>query len=102
MAQPDYYHGANERILNRVPVDAHRILDIGCAAGILGAAIKARAGQQPNNRVTPEVWGIELNPAIAKEAKEKLDHVVVGNVEQMDPLPLPERHFDCAICGDLL
>ncbi|MBI1755652.1 MAG: methyltransferase domain-containing protein, partial [Fimbriimonas ginsengisoli] len=28
--------------------------------------------------------------------------MLVGDVEQMDPLPLPERHFDCVIFGDTL
>jgi GT2 family glycosyltransferase len=49
-----------------------------------------------------EVWGIELNPAVAAEAKKRLSRVLVGDVEQMEPLPLPDRYFDCAICGDVL
>ncbi|MBI1756927.1 MAG: methyltransferase domain-containing protein, partial [Fimbriimonas ginsengisoli] len=28
--------------------------------------------------------------------------MLVGDVEQMDPLPLPARHFDCVIFGDTL
>ena len=104
-----YYEGANERILARVPAEARRILDVGCAAGRLGEIIKAN-GAIPSGHLPlanydlpeKEVWGIEAVPSVAQEAKRRLDHVIVGDVEAMDPLPLPERYFDCVICGDVL
>ncbi len=97
-----YYEGANERIIARVPPEACRILDVGCASGRLGEILKAP--QDRNARANPdrEVWGIELVPEIAAQAKTRLDHVLVGDIEQMDPLPLPDRYFDCMICGDVL
>lgn len=91
----DYYEGANHKLLALVPPTATRILDIGCAKGHLGAAIKAK---NPN----ATVWGIELVPEVAREAKTRLDHVLVGDIEKMDPLPLPEGHFECVTCGDVL
>lgn len=93
--EQSYYQGANERILNRVPEVAKRILDVGCAAGRLGEILK-------KERPDREVWGIEAIHEVAAEAKERLDHVIIGDVEQMDPYPLPERYFDCLICGDVL
>ena len=93
--EPGYYHGVNGRILARVPAGANRILDVGCAAGLLGKVLK----EQNSAR---EVWGLEIVPQVAAEAKLRLDHVLVGDVEQMDPLPLPEHFFDCVICGDVL
>ncbi len=94
MSNP-YYEGANERILDRVPGDARKILDVGCAAGRLGEILKAQSAER-------DIWGIELVPEITAQAKARLDHILVGDIEQMDPLPLPERYFDCMICGDVL
>ena len=98
-----YYEGANERIIARIPGDAQRILDVGCAAGKLGEIVKRQRGLGQAARAPQvEVWGIELVPEVAADAKARLDHILVGDIEQMDPLPLPERYFDCMICGDVL
>jgi GT2 family glycosyltransferase len=76
---------------------------VGCAAGRLGETLRGQKTSDSEGRLPPrEVWGIELNPAIAAEAKARLNRVLVGDVEQMDPLPLPDCYFDCAICGDVL
>ena len=97
-----YYEGANERIVARVPPGACRILDVGCALGRLGEILKSHQCRQGTATPGREVWGIELVPEIAIQAKVRLDHVLVGDIEQMDPLPLPERYFDCLVCGDVL
>lgn len=95
MESNSYFEGVNERILARVPLEAKRILEIGCAAGRLGERLKL---QVPDR----EIWGIEAVPKIAATAKSRLDKVIGGDVEQMNPLPLPEGYFDCLICGDVL
>jgi 2-polyprenyl-3-methyl-5-hydroxy-6-metoxy-1,4-benzoquinol methylase len=88
-----YFDFARPELLALVPESARRVLDIGCGAGRLGEAIKARQ--------TAEVVGIEMVEAAARRARERLDQVLVGNVERMD-LPFESGSFDAVICGDVL
>jgi SAM-dependent methyltransferase len=78
-----------------VPRDARAILELGCAAGALGAAIKRRQDAT--------VLGVELDPGYAGEAAKRLDRVVVADAESFlaDAEP-PEAPFDCVICADVL
>ncbi|WP_210491581.1 class I SAM-dependent methyltransferase [Patulibacter sp. SYSU D01012] len=76
-----------------VPTDARRILDIGCASGALGAALKDR---QP-----AEVVGIELMPEYARDAAQVLDRVVCADAAE--GLATPDLgEFDCVIAADVL
>lgn len=88
-----YYSNVRNEMLRFIPHDASRILEIGCAAGNFGASIKAR-----NNA---EVWGIELDPAAGQIAAKQLDNVLIGSVPSVLGA-LPEKHFDCVVCNDVL
>jgi SAM-dependent methyltransferase len=77
-----------------VPPGVRRILDVGCAAGNLGAALKRRDK-------AVEVTGIEMSAALAERARVQLDHVLVGTVEER-LMDLPDRYFDCVILADVL
>src|ERR1700755_2336857 len=67
------YERARPEILEHVPRGARRVLYLGCATGATGAALKAR---QPAT-----VVGVELEPTYAAEARERLDEVLLGDVE---------------------
>ena len=69
------------------------MLDIGCGAGRLGEAIKARQGAATT--------GIELDPLAAVLAGQRLDEVVTGDVEQL-ALDFAPGSFDAVTCGDIL
>jgi methionine biosynthesis protein MetW len=88
------YIGLRPELARLVPRAATRVLDIGCATGALGAAVKENTGAQ--------VWGIEIDSKMASEASTRLDRVIVGDLEEWDKLPLPDSNFDCVICGDVL
>jgi methionine biosynthesis protein MetW len=77
-----------------IPLTAQRILDVGCGAGSLGAALKQRGHGV-------EITGIEMSPALATMAMDRLDHVLVGTVEE-HLANLPDRHFDCVVFADVL
>jgi 2-polyprenyl-3-methyl-5-hydroxy-6-metoxy-1,4-benzoquinol methylase len=80
-----------------VPRGARRILDLGCASGALGAALKARQGA--------EVVGVEIEPAYATDAQGRLDRVVVADIEALaarDDLESELGRFDCLIAADVL
>lgn len=77
-----------------VPVTARRILDVGCGAGNLGAALKTR-----NRDVS--VTGIEMSPALAAIASGRIDRVLTGTIEE-HIANLPDGTFDCMIFADVL
>lgn len=90
----DYYSQPRRDIMQYVPRRLRRVLDVGCGAGALGKALKDEYGVQ-------EVAGIEIIPEAGARARNVLDHVLMGNIEELD-LPFPPEHFDCIICGDVL
>ncbi|WP_437193296.1 glycosyltransferase [Planctomicrobium sp. SH527] len=90
---PAYFEFDRPDVLERIPIHAQRLLDIGCGGGKLGVAIKQR--QQAH------VTGIELNSDAASLATTRLDEVYIGNV-QAEGLDFPEGSFDCVICADVL
>src|ERR1700755_1930655 len=84
------YERARPEILAHVPPGARRVLDLGCATGTTGAALKQRQDV--------EVVGVELEPEYAREAATRLDHVLVGDVATAGP---PGR-CDTLIAADIL
>jgi 2-polyprenyl-3-methyl-5-hydroxy-6-metoxy-1,4-benzoquinol methylase len=84
-------------MLSLVPAGAlARVLEVGCAAGATGAALKlARPGA--------EVTGIELDPELARAAAARLDRVLAGDaVAQLRTLEQEGARFDLVLCGDVL
>ena len=88
-----YFDHVRPEILVLIPRWARSVLDIGCGAGRLGEALKAR---QP-----ARVVGIEFDPRAVRRAQERLDEVLVGDVEQLEPGFAPGS-FDAVVCGDIL
>ncbi len=90
---PTYYRFSRPEVVSFVPESAHRILDVGCACGALGASLK--------NRQSCEVTGVEFVPEIAQEARERLDHVITGDIEQLAPA-FPRKYYNCIVLADVL
>jgi 2-polyprenyl-3-methyl-5-hydroxy-6-metoxy-1,4-benzoquinol methylase len=86
------YERARPEILAHVPRGATRVLDLGCATGATGAALKQRQAV--------EVVGVEREPAYADEAATRLDRVLTADVEGLDPEQL--GRFDALIAADVL
>src|SRR3954468_686523 len=84
------YERARPEILVHIPPTARRVLDLGCATGTTGAALKQRQDAH--------VTGIELEPEYAAEARRNLDEVIVGDVETATV----EGRFDALIAADVL
>jgi SAM-dependent methyltransferase len=91
---PPYPDVANPDLLDRIPLDARVVLDVGCATGALGAEYKRR---NPAARYL----GIESDPEAARIAAGRLDQVAVIDVET-DPLPFGAERVDCIVYGDVL
>ena len=89
-----YYQGCNQHLLRAVPPSALRILEVGCAEGRFGAALK----QQNPRRV---VHGIERESSIAARAAQRLDRVLSIDIERED-VDAESGAFDCITYGDVL
>ena len=89
------YESARPDVQAHVPRDARTILELGCSAGALGAALKRRQDVR--------ILGVELDPGHAEQARALLDRVVVADAETfLAAGPPPEAPFDCVICADVL
>lgn len=80
-------------IVDLVPKNTARILDVGCSEGDFGSSVK--------KRFHCEVFGIEIDREKASKASSKLDKVIIGDVEQIDP-KLSSNSFDCIVFADVL
>lgn len=89
---PGYFEFDRPELLAEIPAWARDVLDVGCGAGRLGEALKRR---QP-----ARVVGLERDPAAAAAARARLDEVVCGDAEELDPFPAAA--FDAVVCGDVL
>jgi SAM-dependent methyltransferase len=93
---PYYYHLLNESLLHFIPLDVRLLVDVGCAAGVLGQQYKLR---NPNCQYI----GIERFAPAAEVARGCLDRVLVADVEQFSDEGLDFKgRAECLIYGDVL
>jgi methionine biosynthesis protein MetW len=90
----DAYESARPDVQALVPATARRILDLGCASGELGAALKRRQGA--------DVIGVEIDRAYARDAEQRLDRVICAGVETALADGASLGRFDCVIAADVL
>jgi len=89
------YIGPRDDIVKLIPDRVKKVLDVGCSIGVLGESIKRKNDA--------EVIGIEVDEKMANVAKEKLDRVIVGDVEKVNLTDyLSSNYFDCIIFADIL
>jgi len=86
----------NTDLLNLIPPDSSRVIEVGCSSGALAKAFLAM-----NPRC--EYIGIEHDPAYAELAKRSCARVIQGSIEQLDN-DVFEGLFpsDCWVFGDVL
>lgn len=89
-----YFDGLNAKLLQAVPVDARRVLELGCANGNLGRAFKAR------NR-SVQWWGVDVSSTAVRTASAHLDRVFEMDLDNAD-LSVLGGDFDVVVIGDLI
>ncbi len=91
------YIGSRPDLVERLPSECRNVLDLGCATGEVGAAVKRRI---PGARVT----GVELDGPMAAIAASKLDRVVAADLEDAQAIAqaLGGEPFDGVVAGDIL
>lgn len=91
--QKEYYSNQRYEMLEFIPEDAARILEIGCGTGEFAQLAKKQTGCT--------VWGVEANPDAASIAASKLDKVISGTFH--DSLSeLRGNKFDAIVFNDVL
>ncbi|WP_157698772.1 class I SAM-dependent methyltransferase [Geobacter sp. DSM 9736] len=87
------YENANPKILELYEGE-ERVLDIGCGAGALGAAIR---------KINPKavVHGVDASPEAGKLAADRLDWFRCMDLDN-EPLPHGPERYDLIIFGDVL
>ncbi len=91
---PAYYAFSRPEVVAVVQPKGKRILDVGCAAGAMGAAM-LEAGAL-------EVVGVEVVADAARRAREKLTAVYGFDIEKCPELPYPDGYFDVITFADVL
>ena len=90
----DYFKNVRQEILPLLPNHVGRLLEVGCGAGDTLSFLKSsgRCG-----------WaaGMEIFPAAAQSAREKIDFVLEGNIETVN-LPFDINSLDVILCLDVL
>jgi 2-polyprenyl-3-methyl-5-hydroxy-6-metoxy-1,4-benzoquinol methylase len=93
-----YYEHAREDMCDLVarfsPKPLPKVMDLGCASGRLGEALKARG-------TASLVHGIELSESAAAEAEQRLDQVWVGDLSLFD-WDQADSDYDVIIAADVL
>ena len=95
-----YYSRVNHYLLEAIPVTAAFVLEIGCGAGSLARAYRAR-----NPRA--DYIGVEIVEEVACKARPYLTHTLVGDIEEAETLSAIDkvcdgRLFDMLILGDVI
>jgi 2-polyprenyl-3-methyl-5-hydroxy-6-metoxy-1,4-benzoquinol methylase len=89
-----YFEYTRNEIFPLLPDKITKVLEIGCGTGNTLEWLKAQ-------KQCSWVGGVELYPDAAAKAREKLDAVYVGNIEQLD-LPMEQGTLDLILCLDVL
>ncbi len=85
------YETFNPFVFAEIP-NSVRVLDVGCAIGILGKRLREEKGCV--------VVGIEADIGMAEEARKNLDEVIVADLDAQIPHNLGT--FDVIVCADVL
>jgi 2-polyprenyl-3-methyl-5-hydroxy-6-metoxy-1,4-benzoquinol methylase len=88
-----YYSESRQELLKFYPTTLSSLLDVGCSTAEFSSILKSRS--------KIEIWGLELNENAASIANERIDKVIVGNLND-NIVKLPNDYFDCIACNDIL
>lgn len=89
----NYYNGARQSVADWIPNNISNILDIGCGQGAFLNLIKVKTGA--------ETWGVEMVREVAEKAKDQVDNILIGRIEDVIDL-IPDDYFEYIVFNDVL
>jgi O-antigen biosynthesis protein len=89
-----YYMFPRPEVVNLIPNDVKRVLEIGCGMGATALELK--------EKYNCEVVGIEIEQKAFEFAKHNTDKVYLADIEIFDLSQIELGEFDCIICADVL
>ncbi|OGS22902.1 MAG: hypothetical protein A2252_07435 [Elusimicrobia bacterium RIFOXYA2_FULL_39_19] len=89
-----YYQSPRKDLVDIIPKEVKKLLDIGCGEGTMGKVFK-------QERPDAFVAGIESNNVSTQIAKSNIDDIITGDVETV-LIKFPNEHFECIVFGDVL
>ncbi len=90
---PLYHFSSRHDLIRLIPPQAENILEVGCAGGMTGKALREKGFK--------EIIGIEINEEVVQTGRSYYDQLIIGDVEEVH-LPFEKEHFDCILYGDVL
>lgn len=88
-----YYQRSRQEIQDLISPTAKIILDVGCGEGVMASELK--------QKLNAEVWGVEFVDTVSQKARNKIDKVLTGTIEE-NLKNLPDKYFDTIIFADVL
>lgn len=92
LPRPAGYYDVRGTLLEMVPEACKRVLDVGCGEGNYASYFKEKDAAF--------VAGVEIDSKAAASARERMDFVWEGPVE--DEMPFEPGQFDLILCADVL
>lgn len=89
----DYFHEVSNIIFRLVEFKS-KVLDVGCGTGRLGEKLKLEKKCY--------VVGVENDEEKAKLARNRLNRLIIVDIEKINILPFPQNYFDTLVFADVL
>ena len=90
----EYYSYSRQEMLEFIPENCRKFLDVGCGGGYFGCAVKDKLPDA-------EVHGIELNKDACIEAERNLDKVINSDINEALN-HIEDNFYDCISFNDVL
>jgi 2-polyprenyl-3-methyl-5-hydroxy-6-metoxy-1,4-benzoquinol methylase len=96
MTESNYAYAYQSRgeMLEFIPMDSRRILEVGCGDGSFASQLAQRG--------EVELWGVEIHRESADIAATRMHRVICGDFEKAIDEELPQGYFDCIVFNDAL
>lgn len=92
ISEKEYSNSVNHQVISAIPIQAHRILDVGCGTGVHAEHIK-------RTKCDSEIDGITISDAEAVKASRICRRVWKQNLELGLPAEVTRERYDCVICS---
>lgn len=96
MEKANIIHQRSPDLIDLLPLNAKRVIDVGCGTGVIA--------KQYHHRASPEYYlGVEIVPEDAEVARQFCSECILGNIEEFNAQEWESlADFDLWVFGDVL